>query len=88
MRIIRFFCLGETRANTLTGSTTLESASSDMWSSSLPNTILLGIQADMFADMAGNQFIIAGQDLDLYAVIFQRSQRLSRVRLRRGRRQT
>ena len=40
-----------------------------------------GIQANLFAHVAGDQFIVACQDLDLYAITFQRLQHLGRVRL-------
>src|SRR6266446_2372472 len=41
------------------------------------------LQANLLTDVAGDQFIVACQDLDLYAITFQRLQHLGRIRLRR-----
>ena len=41
------------------------------------------IQPNLFADMAGDQFIVTRQDLDLHAISLQRLQHLGYVRLGR-----
>ena len=77
-RTIRFFWIGDTRANTLVRSATAPSAGSDMRSTASPRTISPGVEADLLADLPGHQLVVPGDDLDLDPVRPQRAQGLGR----------
>ena len=61
--MIRFFCAGETRANTCVVSATCASAGSVIRVQIVAETMSLGFESYLRADVAGDEFVVAGQNL-------------------------
>ena len=74
--MIRFFCAGETRAKTVARSATAASALSVMRSISSPRDDARPVEADLAADVLGDQLVVAGEDLHHDAVAAERAERL------------
>ena len=69
---MRFFWAGETRANTVASSTTCCKAASVIRSISLSQNYAGRIDADLFANMAGDEFVITGHYFELNAILPKR----------------
>ena len=82
-RIIRFFCAGDTRANTCASLGHVRQGRVVHASDLVAQDHLLAVDSDLRADVLGHQFIVAGQDLDLHAVAPQGGDRLGRTLKRR-----
>ena len=73
-RMIRFFCAGETRAKTVARSATRPSARvAHAARFRRPSDDAAAVEADLAADVPGDQLVVAGEDLHLDPVAAQRA---------------
>ena len=70
--MIRCLSAGESRAKSVVCSAASASSASDMASTCAPKQHVLGRQAHFLADLAADQFVVAGEDFHRDAVVAAR----------------
>ena len=84
--MIRFFCPGETRANTVVSSATVGQRRVGHPLQLVAEHDAARIEPDLRADVARHQFVVAGQDLDGHAIAPEGVERFGGARSSAGRR--